>query len=193
MGDYIDFMFIQTETTPNPNTLKFIPGLPVMDSGTADFRDAATAARSPLAQALLQIPGAAAVFFGSDFVSVTKVDDKDWAVLKPFIMGKIMDHFTSGTPLLVDAPLAVAAARKSNDNDPIVIEIKELIETKVRPAVAQDGGDIVFHDFDQGVVFLELQGACAGCPSSSLTLKSGIENMLKHYIPEVTEVVAVNY
>jgi Fe-S cluster biogenesis protein NfuA len=182
-------MFIQTETTPNPATLKFLPGRDVMTSGTADFADREAAARSPLAERLFDVEGVTGVFLGSDFVTVTKSADKDWYVLKPAILGMIMEHFTSGRPML--RPEAAGAAAEAEDDDEIVAQIKELLDTRVRPAVAQDGGDIIFHGFEDGVVYLHMQGSCAGCPSSTATLKSGIENMLRHYVPEVQEVRAV--
>lgn len=181
-------MFIQTEATPNPATLKFLPGRIVMPSGTADFPNAESAARSPLAQSLFAIDGVSGVFFGSDFVTVTKGGDQEWHVMKPAVLGAIMEHFTAGKPIMLET--AAAAAADGEDSD-IVAQIKELLDTRVRPAVAQDGGDIVFHSFEEGVVFLHMQGSCSGCPSSTMTLKSGIENMLRHYIPEVVEVRAV--
>ncbi len=180
-------MFIQTEQTPNPATLKFLPGQVVLSGGTADFRNAREGAASPLARALFNLPGVRAVFLGHDFVTVTKDDPADWPVLKPHVLAAIMDHFLSGLPALeADAPKPAAA-------DPglmgeIERQIVELIDQRVRPAVAQDGGDITFDRFADGVVWLHLKGACAGCPSATATLKSGIENMLKHYIPEVNEV-----
>ncbi len=181
-------MFIQTESTPNPATLKFLPGQAVMTSGTANFSDAAEAGRSPLAVALFAVDGVAGVFLGSDFVTVTKLADKDWDIIKPQILGAIMEHYQSGQPVASEAD-----ARPDGDapNDEISIQIKELIDTRVRPAVAQDGGDIVFKGFEGGVVYLHMQGACAGCPSSTATLKHGIENMLRYYVPEVNEVRAV--
>jgi len=182
-------MFIQTEATPNPATLKFLPGRIVMPAGTADFPNAESAGRSPLAQSLFAIEGVSGVFFGSDFVTVTKGGDQDWHVMKPAVLGAIMEHFTAGKPILLEGA-APAAAGDGEDSD-IVAQIKELLDTRVRPAVAQDGGDIVFHSFDEGVVYLHMQGSCSGCPSSTATLKSGIENMLRHYIPEVVEVRAV--
>ncbi|KZD04213.1 NifU family protein [Oceanibaculum pacificum] len=182
-------MFIQTESTPNPATLKFLPGRDVMASGTADFTSAEAAARSPLAKRLFAVEGVSGVFFGSDFVTVSKRDEKEWYVLKPAILGAIMEHFTTGEPLLLDD--ASAASEDAGEDSEIVQTIKELLDTRVRPAVAQDGGDITFHGFEEGVVYLHLQGACAGCPSSTATLKMGIENLLKHYIPEVSEVRAV--
>ncbi len=179
-------MFIQTEQTPNPATLKFLPGRDVMGAGVADFTDPKEAASSPLAQSLFGVAGVKGVFFGADFVTVTKDDDRDWRVLKPTILGVIMEHFTSGRPVVLDAGNQTQAA--SEDDDPVVSQIKELIETRVRPAVAQDGGDITFESFESGIVYLTMRGACAGCPSSTATLKMGIENMLRHYIPEVVEV-----
>jgi Fe-S cluster biogenesis protein NfuA len=182
-------MFIQTEQTPNPATLKFLPGRTVMESGTANFAEAGTASRSPLATKLFGIDGVAGVFLGADFITVTKASDEDWHQLKPQIMGVIMEALTTGTPVL-EADAGAVVADDSGD-DEIVVQIKDLIETRVRPAVAQDGGDILFHGFEEGVVYLHMQGSCAGCPSSTATLKMGIENMLKHYIPEVREVRAV--
>lgn len=180
-------MFIQTEQTPNPATLKFLPGVAVMGAGTADFTDAATAAeRSPLAGNLFGVDGVAAVFFGQDFITITKAPDIDWYVLKPAILGVVMEHFTTGAPVMINADDTIGA--NAEDDDDVVVQIKELIDTRVRPAVAQDGGDIVFHRFEEGVVYLQMHGACAGCPSSTATLKMGIENMLRHYIPEVVEV-----
>ncbi len=185
-------MFIQTESTPNPATLKFLPGRDVMgEGGVADFPDASSAGRSPLAKALFLIPDVSRVFFGADFISVTKRDG-DWKHLKPAILGAVMEHFTQGLPLLEGGADETQESYADEDSD-IVVQIKELIETRVRPAVAQDGGDIIFKGFDgaSGVVSLRLQGSCAGCPSSSMTLKNGIENMLRHYVPEVTAVEAV--
>jgi len=182
-------MFIQTEETPNPATLKFLPGQEVMGAGTADFPSAAGAARSPLAGALFAVDGVAGVFLGSDFVTVTKDADREWYALKPAILGAIMEHFTAGRPVIVDDGSAAPASEE--DDDEVVTQIKELLDTRVRPAVAMDGGDIVFHGFEDGVVYLHMQGACSGCPSSTATLKAGIENMLRHYVPEVQEVRAV--
>ena len=185
-------MFIQTESTPNPATLKFLPGRDVMGEGSvADFPDASSAGRSPLAKALFSIPDVSRVFFGADFISVTKRDG-DWKHLKPAILGAVMEHFTAGLPLLEGGADETEESYSDEDSD-LVVQIKELIETRVRPAVAQDGGDIIFKGFDgtSGVVSLHLQGSCAGCPSSSMTLKNGIENMLRHYVPEVTAVEAV--
>ena len=177
-------MFIQTEETPNPATLKFIPGRMVMASGTAEFRSQDDATQSPLAQRLLAIPEVGGVFFGHDFVSVTKTGARDWIMLKPHILGALMEHFTLGGPAIENLP----ADPVEDSSDPLVLQIRELIETRVRPAVAQDGGDITFVKFEDGIVYLRMQGACSGCPSSTLTLKSGIENMLKHYVPEVLAV-----
>ena len=183
-------MFIQTEQTPNPSTLKFLPGRVVMDKGTMDFAGADTAATSPFAKRLFAVEGVERVFFGADFVTVTKADDKDWQILKPSILGGIMEHYTSGEPVLA-GEMAPSAGDASADDDEVVAQIKDLLETRIRPAVAQDGGDIVFHDFREGVVYLQMQGSCSGCPSSTATLKMGIENLLKHYVPEVVEVQAV--
>ncbi len=180
-------MFIQTEQTPNPSTLKFLPGRVVMEKGTMDFAAADTALPSPLAKRLFAIEGVERVFFGSDFVTVTKSANQDWQILKPSILGGIMEHYTSGDPVVTDSAETGAVAA---EDDEIVAQIKELLDTRVRPAVAQDGGDIVFQDFKDGVVYLHMQGACSGCPSSTATLKMGIENLLKHYVPEVVEVQA---
>ncbi len=185
-------MFIQTEETPNPATLKFLPGCEVAGAATADFPDPAAAGRSPLAERLFTIDGIAGVFLGADFVTVTKAADKEWYLLKPAVLGVIMEHFTAGRPVLLeDASGGAAGDTVAEEDSEVVAQIKELLDTRVRPAVAQDGGDIVFHAFEEGVVFLSMQGACAGCPSSTATLKMGIENMLRHYIPEVQEVRAV--
>jgi len=180
-------MFIETEQTPNPATLKFLPGRSVMARGTADFANAEAAERSPLASRLFQIEGVTGVFLGSDFVTVAKADGKTWQVLKPAVLGVIMEHFTTNRPVLLEETSATSAAR-SEEEDEISAQIRELIETRVRPAVAQDGGDIIFQGFEDGVVYLHMQGSCSGCPSSTATLKMGIENMLKHYVPEVVEV-----
>tara|TARA_Y100000766_G_C18843147_1_gene574262 strand:- start:174 stop:800 length:627 start_codon:yes stop_codon:yes gene_type:complete len=183
-------MFIQTEQTPNPATLKFLPGRTVLETGTADFTNTEEAeGRSPLASHLFGIDGVAAVFLGADFITITKSPEKEWHVLKPAILGAIMEHITTGLPVISDVP-ATEVMQDSGEDSEVVFQIKELLETRVRPAVAQDGGDIVFEGFDSGVVYLQLRGACAGCPSSTMTLKMGIENMLRHYIPEVTEVRA---
>jgi Fe-S cluster biogenesis protein NfuA len=183
-------MFIQTEQTPNPATLKFLPGCTVMASGTANFTDpASAAARSPLAERLFGLPEIGGVFLGGDFITVTKSDESDWFQLKPAVLAAIMEHFTAGLPVVTGSGETSVAA--DGEDSEIVAAIKELLETRVRPAVAQDGGDIIFEDFEDGIVYLHMQGSCSGCPSSTATLKSGIENMLRHYIPEVTEVRAV--
>lgn len=191
-------MFIQTETTPNPNTLKFLPGQEVLGSKTAFFTDKENAAQSPLASALFVLPEIRAIFYGSDFITVTKTEVASWEILKPQILTTMMEHYQSGNPLMFDdAPKAAGddgitrPASYSEAEQEIVDQIKELLETRVRPAVAQDGGDIIFHSFKEGVVYLEMHGACSGCPSSTATLKSGIENMLKHYVPEVQSVEPV--
>ena len=190
-------MFIQTETTPNPATLKFLPGRQVMTDGTVDFPDAKAASRSPLAARLFTTVEVERVFFGADFITVTKREgaEADWRHLKPVILGAIMEHFTQGLPLLEGEEAAETESEPSYDGQDaeIVSHIKELLETRVRPAVAKDGGDIIFKGFDSGsgTVFLHLQGACAGCPSSTITLRNGIENMLRHYIPEVSAVEAI--
>ena len=182
-------MFIQTESTPNPATLKFLPGQTVLEVGTADFPTAEGAEASPLATRIFGVKGVNGVFFGNDFVTVTKADDVEWDHIKPAILGAIMEHFQSGQPVMSGEGGAPSGhAEHHGEDGEIVGQIKELLDTRVRPAVAQDGGDITFHGFDRGVVYLHMQGACAGCPSSTLTLKMGIENLLRHYIPEVTEV-----
>jgi Fe-S cluster biogenesis protein NfuA len=184
-------MFIQTEQTPNPATLKFLPGRPVMISGTANFISEEAARVSPLAERLFLLPEVSGVFLGADFITVTKAGDSDWYLLKPAVLAAIMEHFTTGRPVLVADVAGGAAATSGEDEDEVVVQIKELLETRVRPAVAQDGGDIIFHDFEDGVVYLHMQGSCSGCPSSTATLKAGIENMLRHYVPEVIEVRAI--
>ena len=182
-------MFIQTESTPNPATLKFLPGQTVLDMGTADFPTRDSAGSSPLAQRLFAVDGVEGVFFGMDFVTITKADSVDWDHIKPALLGAIMEHYQSGQSVMGDDHKAVSGhATHDGEDGAIVEQIKELLDTRVRPAVAQDGGDITFHGFERGVVYLHMQGACAGCPSSTLTLKMGIENLLRHYIPEVTEV-----
>ncbi|MDT0682440.1 NifU family protein [Roseicyclus sp. F158] len=184
-------MFIQTESTPNPATLKFLPGQTVLDAGTADFPSPDTAGKSPLASRVFGVDGVTGVFFGTDFITVTKEDGREWEHLKPGVLGAIMDHYQSGAPVMDEGTAPAAgdghAVHEGEDGE-IVGQIKDLLDTRVRPAVAQDGGDITFHGFERGVVYLHMQGACAGCPSSTLTLKMGIENLLRHYIPEVTEV-----
>lgn len=189
-------MFIQTEQTPNPATLKFLPGRPVMGEGTANFPDAGTAAASPLAAELFQIDGVSGVFFGADFITVSKDDGADWPSLKPLVLNAVMQHFTSGAPLISDPDKLAAdadaagpdVAAGSEASAEVVSQIKAILDDKVRPAVAQDGGDILYHNFEDGVVYLHMQGACSGCPSSTATLKQGIENLLRYYIPEVQEV-----
>jgi len=186
-------MFIQTETTPNPSTLKFLPGMDVLGSGSANFPSLEEAkGKSPLAEALFVTGGVTQVFLGADFVSVTKEESRDWQSLKPQILAAIMDHFTMGAPVMV-GEADEAHSEHEGANSEVVAQIKELLDERVRPAVAQDGGDIVFRRFEDGVVYLAMQGACAGCPSSTATLKMGIENMLRHYIPEVQAVHPVPY
>lgn len=187
-------MFIQTEQTPNPATLKFLPGRTVLDGAPVDFTSAEAAERSPLAARLFQLDGVQGVFLGGDFITVTKRPDKEWYVMKPAILGIIMEHFVSGAPTLLDEDEGDAAGEDDTLFEPedaeIVAQIRELLDTRVRPAVAQDGGDIIFRGFQRGVVYLHMRGSCAGCPSSVATLKMGIENMLRHYVPEVVEVRA---
>lgn len=182
-------MFIQTEDTPNPDTLKFMPGTTILNKGTADFSNSDSANNSPLASRLFTIDGVSRVFLASDFISVTKQSELDWNVLKPSILTGIMEHFSSGLPVLNKSEEDNTENTNSEDSETIK-QIKDLLETRVRPAVAMDGGDISFCSFESGVVTLQMKGACAGCPSSTATLKMGIENMLRHYIPEVTEVRA---
>lgn len=184
-------MFIQTEQTPNPATLKFLPGHEVMGSGTANFPDPDSAAASPLAERLFRIEGVTGIFLGSDFVTVTKAPDREWYLLKPAILGVIMEHYVAGLPLFHEGVEAAEDEADFGEDSDIVAQIRELLDTRVRPAVAQDGGDLIFRGFDKGVVYLQMRGACSGCPSSTATLKAGIENMLQHYIPEVVEVRAV--
>ncbi len=187
-------MFIQTEQTPNPQTLKFLPGIVVMDEGTAFFQNIDKTSICTLAKKLFDVDGVTGVFFGSDFITVTKNDPLDWQVMKPLILGAIMDHFNSGEPTInneTNDKGEKSLLENSEDSD-IVKQIKELLDTRVRPAVAMDGGDIVYDNYENGIVYLHMQGACSGCPSSTTTLKMGIENMLKHYIPEVKEVRPVD-
>jgi Fe-S cluster biogenesis protein NfuA len=183
-------MFIQTEATPNPATLKFLPGRTVLETGTLDLRGRDQAAQSPLAERLFAVNGVSGVFFGSDFIAVTKDDAGEWQQLKPMILGAIMEHFMSGASLLNATSAEPIDAEEFFDaaDAETVATIKELIETRVRPAVANDGGDITFKGFKDGVVFLNMKGACAGCPSSTATLRHGIQNLLRHFIPDVTEV-----
>lgn len=184
-------MFIQTEPTPNPASMKFLPGRAVMEQGVVDFTDEANAGEiSPLARRLFAVDGVSGVYLGRDFITVTKVDVSDWHALKPAVLGAIMEHFMSGDPVVVDTALE-DDNRVTDEDDEVVRTIKELIDTRVRPAVAQDGGDIVFHGFERGVVYLHMRGACSGCPSSVVTLKNGIENLLRYYVPEVVEVRAL--
>ncbi len=184
-------MFIQTEATPNPATLKFLPGRAVLESGTLDMRTADEAAKSPLAERLFGIDGVDGVFFGADFITVSKADG-EWQQLKPAILGAIMEHFMSGAPLLRNGEAGGTNEEDDEffepDDAETVATIKDLIETRVRPAVANDGGDITFRGFKDGIVFLHMKGACAGCPSSTATLRHGIQNLLKHYVPDVVEV-----
>jgi Fe-S cluster biogenesis protein NfuA len=188
-------MFIQTESTPNPSTLKFLPGKVVLETGTAEFRDETEArAASPLAARLFGVPGVTGVFLGYDFITVTK-DNADWQHMKPAILGNIMEHFMSGQPILASGAFGGSDEDEGEffeaGDETIVATIKELLDTRVRPAVAQDGGDITFRGFENGTVFLHMKGACAGCPSSTATLKHGIQNLLRHFLPDVREVEAV--
>ena len=180
-------MDIQTEFTPNPSSLKFLPGKIVMEKETADFRNVEEAKRSPFALNLFKIDGVEGVFFGSDFISITKADNHDWQMLKSSISETIIEYYKSGTAVMPQGEEDKTSASDTEDNE-AVIKIKEILDTKVRPAVAKDGGDITFQSFDNGIVYLHMLGSCSGCPSSTATLKAGIENMLKHYIPEVREV-----
>lgn len=183
-------MFIETEGTPNPATLKFLPGRDVMGVGTADFASPGSADRSPLATALFALDGVARVFLGGDFITITKSDDVAWTALRPQVLGTIMEHFVAGRPV-IEGEGEDAAEDVSPEDAEVVAQIKELLDSRVRPAVASDGGDIVFRGYRDGVVRLHMQGACSGCPSSSATLKHGIENMLRHYVPEVMRVEQV--
>ena len=186
-------MFIQTEATPNPETLKFIPGKPVMDEGVVDYTDADAATSSPLARRLFAVDGVTGVFLGSDFISVSK-DTTPWPHLKPAVLGAIMEHYLSGDPVIEDGAAVAAASAEDGEEDFLeedaatVAMIKELLDERVRPAVAGDGGDIIFRSYRDGVVSLAMRGACAGCPSSTMTLQMGIQNLLKHFVPEVREV-----
>lgn len=183
-------MFIQTETTPNPLTLKFIPGVAVLGQGTAFYTDKSAATESPLATALFEIPEVRAVFLGGDFITVTRSEESKWDILKPALLTTIMEHFVSGRKVVNAGEKTTSNGANDNDSE-IVKQIIELIDTRVRPAVAQDGGDIIYRSFENGIVKLELHGSCSGCPSSTMTLKNGIENMLRHYVPEVLAVEAV--
>ncbi len=183
-------MFIQTESTPNPATLKFLPGRPVLGAGnTAEFPDEEAAQSSPLAAKLFEIDEVASIFYGEDFIAITK-SRGEWQHLKPALLGAIMDHFTRDLPLFHEDRAPQPAGDEGSDDNEIVVQIKELLDTRVRPAVAQDGGDIIFSRFDEtsGIVYLQMRGACEGCPSSTMTLKHGIENLLRHFVPEVNEV-----
>ena len=182
-------MFIQTEQTPNPQTLKFLPGKVVMDDGTAFFQNIDEGSNSPFAKRLFKIDGVEGVFFGSDFITITKNQAEDWQVMKPLILGSIMDHYNSNEQTIIAEQIKHNKSLQTDEGDSDVVkQIKELLDTRVRPAVAMDGGDIVYDSFKDGIVYLHMQGACSGCPSSTATLKMGIENMLKHYVPEVQEV-----
>ncbi|GJD88623.1 MULTISPECIES: NifU family protein [Methylobacterium] len=188
-------MFIQTEATPNPATLKFLPGRVVLPEGTFEAKDAGGAARSPLASRLFGVPGVAGVYFGHDFISVTKAEgDDSWPQVKPAVLGAIMEHFQSGAPVLEDAADAADDTSEefydAADHD-TVVTIKDLLETRVRPAVAGDGGDITFRGYKEGVVYLEMKGACSGCPSSTATLRQGVQNLFRHFLPQIREVQAV--
>ncbi len=187
-------MFIETEPTPNPATLKFLPGQPVMEAGTRDFADVDEAGASPLAEALFSLGDVSGVFFGRDFVSVTAGTGSEWRTLKPQVLGVLLDHFASGAPLFNGGGADAIEVAPDFTDDPedadVVAQIKDLIDTRVRPAVARDGGDIVYRGFDRGTVYLAMHGACSGCPSSTATLKQGIESLLKHYVPEVLDVRA---
>ncbi|MGE3769338.1 MAG: NifU family protein [Bdellovibrionales bacterium] len=181
-------MFIQVEETPNPATLKFLPGQTVLAEGTAEFVAGGDHSGSPLAQRIFSIDGIKSAFFSNDFISVTKDDTRDWSLLKPMVLAAIMDHFVSGMPVM---EIAAERVSRTMPEDELSLQIMAIIDDRVRPAVAADGGDIIFDRFEDGVVYLHMRGACSGCPSSAITLKNGIENMLKHFVPEVTEVRAV--
>jgi len=182
-------MFIQTEATPNPASLKFLPGREVMGRGVLDFTDPGRVESSPLARRLFEVEGVSGVFLGTDFITVTKTEGQDWYVLKAAVLGAIMEHYLSGEPVVeADAVIGDEAGIAAPEDDALVRQIRELIETRVRPAVAQDGGDIIFRGFERGIVYLHMRGSCAGCPSSTITLKNGIENLLRYYVPEVVEV-----
>ena len=185
-------MFIQVEPTPNPLTLKFLPGRNVIKEGTIFYQNESEASNSPFAKRMFAVDGVKSVFFGNDFITITRAEDLDWQVLKPIVLGAITDHYDSGEETIIDTPdLKKSEELNENDSD-IVKQIKELLDTRVRPAVAMDGGDIVYKKFEKGIVYIHMQGACSGCPSSTATLKAGIENMLKHYIPEVKEIMPID-
>ncbi|XP_014784246.1 NFU1 iron-sulfur cluster scaffold homolog, mitochondrial [Octopus bimaculoides] len=183
-------MFIQTQDTPNPNSLKFIPGTQVLEAGTKDFPNMASAHCSPLARQLFRVEGVRSVFFGSDFITINKIEDTDWAIIKPNIYATIMDFFASGLPVLTEEQPSAETAIDPEDDETVAM-IKELLDTRIRPTVQEDGGDIVFMGFEDGIVKLKMQGSCTNCPSSVVTLKSGVQNMLQFYIPEVKEVEQV--
>ncbi|UTW55084.1 NifU family protein [Kordiimonas sp. SCSIO 12610] len=184
-------MFIETDVTPNPDTLKFLPGRTLLEQGTANFSDIDAADNSPLAQALFAIDGVSGVFIGYDFVSVTKATEMDWTTVKPLVLAGLMQFFASGAPVITGSGSDDIAVEESEEDADIIEQIKTLLDEKVRPAVAGDGGDIIYRGFKEGVVYLQMQGACAGCPSSTITLKHGIENLLKYYVPEVIDVQPV--
>jgi len=186
-------MFIETETTPNPDTLKFLPGKTILDVGTANFTDPDATEASPLATAMFALTGVGGVFLGHDFITITKSHDSEWDALKPNVLAGLMQFFASGEPVLnLDADIGAASVDEDGADADIIEQIKTLLDEKIRPAVAGDGGDIVYRGFKEGVVYLQMQGACAGCPSSTITLKHGIENLLKYYVPEVVDVRAVD-
>jgi Fe-S cluster biogenesis protein NfuA len=185
-------MFIETEGTPNPATLKFLPGRDVMGAGTADLASSDSAERSPLAGVLFALPGVARVFLGGDFITVTKSEESSWQALKPQVLAAIMEHFVAGRPVIEGAADEALVEEIAPEDEEIVAQIRELLDTRVRPAVAGDGGDIVFRGYREGIVKLHMQGSCSGCPSSRATLKHGIENMLRHYVPEVVAVEQVD-
>jgi Fe-S cluster biogenesis protein NfuA len=181
-------MFIQTESTPNPASLKFLPGREVMARGVLDFTDPERTEGSSLARRLFEVEGVSGVFLGTDFITVTKTEGQDWYVLKAAVLGAIMEHYLSGDPVVEADAEPGDEGSAAPEDDALVRQIRELIETRVRPAVAQDGGDIIFRGFERGIVYLHMRGSCAGCPSSTITLKNGIENLLRYYVPEVVEV-----
>ena len=188
-------MFIQAESTPNPLTLKFLPGRTVTKEGTIFYQNESEASNSPFAKRMFTVDGVKSVFFGSDFITITKDEDLDWQVLKPIVLGAITEHYNSGEEIIIKSSVEEkqsSSTSKAEEDTDIVKQIKELLDTRVRPAVAMDGGDIVYQSFEKGIVYLHMQGACSGCPSSTATLKMGIENMLKHYVPEVKGVRTVN-
>ncbi len=185
-------MFIQVEPTPNPLTLKFLPGRNVSKEGTIFYQNESEASNSPFAKRMFAVEGVKSVFFGNDFITITRAEDLDWQVLKPIVLGAITDHYDSGEETVIDTPILKKSEELIENDSDIVKQIKELLDTRVRPAVAMDGGDIVYKKFEKGIVYLHMQGACSGCPSSTATLKAGIENILKHYIPEVIEIRAID-